>query len=152
MPVALPSRSTSEYSIHTGLRNDCRRSSNSVSYRLQPGSTPSGNMNFVVATACIKWKWLLRKDKRCYHKCCLCDGNLRHTWKHHYRKKSESHYNKITPLSATYAFGSNLIDVVMLKDNIEKKEELLAPLLLYTTTTISYRNTKLVLETSSPLL
>jgi hypothetical protein len=40
----------------------------------------------------------------------------------------------------------------MLKDNIEKKEELLAPLLLYTTTTISYRNTKLVLETSSPLL
>jgi hypothetical protein len=26
-----------------------------------PGSTPSGNMNFVVATACIKMKMTLRK-------------------------------------------------------------------------------------------
>jgi hypothetical protein len=52
-------------------------------------------------------------------------GIQTHTWKHHYRKKANPNKINFLLLSATLAFGSNLID-----GNVEgliniKKEELL---------------------------
>lgn len=45
-----------EYSVYTGARYDKCRPARALATDFNPGSTPSGNMNFVVAAACIKMK------------------------------------------------------------------------------------------------
>jgi imidazolonepropionase len=47
-----------------------------------PGSTPSGNMNFVVATACIKMKMTLRKPSMPPPSMEQRNGYFKHSWKY----------------------------------------------------------------------
>ena len=51
-----------------------------------PGSSPSGNMNFVVALSCIQLKMLAgRSDQRSNHQRCLCHGSTGRSGKYFHR-------------------------------------------------------------------
>ena len=125
MPVALPScsyflgipytpaRELIEAGLPLALATD-----------YNPGSTPSGNMNFVVSTACIKMKMTPEEAINAATINGAYAMNLSTTHGSITKgKKANLIVTKEIPSYGflPYAFGSNLIDMVILNGKIEKE-------------------------------
>jgi imidazolonepropionase len=122
MPVALPSCSyflnipytPAREILHTGLPL-------ALATDFNPGSTPSGNMNFVVSTACIKMKMT---PEEAINAATINGAYAMGLSETHGSITSGKNANLIItkPISSIYqlpyAFGSNLIDQVIIEGKI----------------------------------
>ncbi|MDR6844427.1 imidazolonepropionase [Flavobacterium granuli] len=122
MPVALPSCSYFLSIPYTPARDMIAAGLPlALATDFNPGSTPSGNMNFVIATACIKMKMT---PEEAINAATLNGAYAMEISKTHGSitkgKKANLIITKAIPsyYQLPYAFGSNLIDKVMLDGGI----------------------------------
>ena len=122
MPVALPSCSYFLSIPYTPARKIIDNSlSLALASDFNPGSTPSGNMNFVVATACIKMKMT---PEEAINAATINGAFAMNLHKTHGSitkgKKANLIITKPIPSFSylPYAFGSNLIDKVMIEGEL----------------------------------
>jgi imidazolonepropionase len=101
---------------YTPAREMIAADSISTATDYNPGSTPSGNMNFVVATACIKMRMTPRSHKCCYYKRRLCYGDLKRT-EALPLVKANLIITKPIPSYNQISFCSNLIETVLIERN-----------------------------------
>jgi len=121
MPVALPSCSYFLGIPYTPARQIIDAGlSLALASDYNPGSTPSGNMNFVVSTACIKMKMT---PEEAINAATINGAYAMNISKTHGSitkgKKANIIITKTIPSYAylPYAFGSNLIEVVLINGN-----------------------------------
>ncbi|KAB1154776.1 imidazolonepropionase [Flavobacterium luteum] len=122
MPVALPSCSYFLSIPYTPAREmiDCGLSI-ALASDFNPGSSPSGNMNFVVATACIKMKMT---PEEAINAATINGAYAMGISKTHgsITKGKKANLIITKPISSyyqlPYAFGSNLIDCIILEGKI----------------------------------
>ena len=122
MPVALPSCSYFLSIPYTPARKIIDNSLPlALASDFNPGSTPSGNMNFVVATACIKMKMT---PEEAINAATINGAFAMNLHKTHGSitkgKKANLIITKPIPSFSylPYAFGSNLIDKVMIEGEL----------------------------------
>jgi imidazolonepropionase len=122
MPVALPSCSYFLSIPYTPAREMISKGLPlALATDFNPGSTPSGNMNFVVATACIKMKMT---PEEAINAATINGAYAMGISETHGSITIGKKANVIITKSITsfyqlpYAFGSNLIDSVIIEGNI----------------------------------
>ncbi len=122
MPVALPSCSYFLSIPYTPARKIIDNNLPlALATDFNPGSTPSGNMNFVVATACIKMKMT---PEEAINAATINGAYAMNLHKTHGSITKEKKANLIITKNIPsynfipYAFGSNLIDSVMIDGKI----------------------------------